>query len=107
MQACEELKVACVEEIQQKLGCKLAYTTVLTVLGRLYNKGDLSREKRGRRYYYAVKEKKRLSYLKEFLKRHFFSSMDVVSHFLKEDKNLKAEDLEKIEKLIQEARKRL
>lgn len=46
---------ASVQEIQAKLargGTELAYTTVMTVLGRLYEKGVVSRERDGRRYLY-------------------------------------------------------
>lgn len=34
-------------------GSELAYTTVLTVLGRLHEKGQITREKRGRAYVYT------------------------------------------------------
>jgi predicted transcriptional regulator len=46
-----------VQEIQAALarsGHDLAYTTVMTVLGRLHEKGLLSRTKDGRRYVYRL-----------------------------------------------------
>jgi predicted transcriptional regulator len=41
-------------EVQDELGDDLAYTTVMTTLGRLYDKGALSREPAGRAYAYRV-----------------------------------------------------
>ena len=40
--------------VQGELGGKLAYTTVMTALSRLYDKGVVSREKRGRAYAYTA-----------------------------------------------------
>lgn len=48
---------ASVQEIQEALarsGQELAYTTVMTVLGRLHEKGLLVRSKDGRRYLYRL-----------------------------------------------------
>jgi predicted transcriptional regulator len=45
-----------VHDIQAKLGTsgkKLAYTTVMTILSRLYEKGLLKREKNGRQFLYS------------------------------------------------------
>lgn len=39
-------------EVQRVLGDDLAYTTVLTILARLHEKGTLQRERRGRAYAY-------------------------------------------------------
>jgi BlaI family transcriptional regulator, penicillinase repressor len=38
----------------QGAGAKLAYTTVMTVLSRLHEKGVLTRERDGKRFYYAA-----------------------------------------------------
>ena len=46
-----------VQEVQAELakaGHELAYTTVMTVLGRLHDKRMLVREKEGRRFVYAL-----------------------------------------------------
>lgn len=40
-------------EVQAELGDDLAYSTVVTILTRLHDKGVLAREKRGRAYAYA------------------------------------------------------
>jgi predicted transcriptional regulator len=39
-------------EVQERLGDELAYTTVMTVLARLYDKGLVTRERAGRAYAY-------------------------------------------------------
>src|SRR3954453_7283622 len=39
-------------EVQAELGDELAYTTVMTALARLHEKGMVSRERRGRAYAY-------------------------------------------------------
>lgn len=56
MTALREKAPAGVQEILDRLsdsGTELAYTTVLTVLSRLHEKGVLVREREGRRYLYA------------------------------------------------------
>jgi predicted transcriptional regulator len=40
-------------EVRDRLGCGLAYTTVVTILSRLHAKGVLTRLKTGRAYTYA------------------------------------------------------
>jgi predicted transcriptional regulator len=40
-------------EVRDQLGGELAYTTVVTILSRLYGKGVLGRRKAGRAYVYA------------------------------------------------------
>ncbi|MGW4482924.1 BlaI/MecI/CopY family transcriptional regulator [Amycolatopsis sp. NPDC004368] len=39
-------------EVQERLGGALAYTTVVTILSRLFEKGVATREKRGRSFAY-------------------------------------------------------
>jgi predicted transcriptional regulator len=41
-------------EVLAQLGAELAYTTVMTTLTRLYEKGTLTRERVGRSFAYAV-----------------------------------------------------
>lgn len=43
-------------EVQQRLSRELAYTTVVTILSRLYDKGVLTREKQGRSFAYRPVE---------------------------------------------------
>ncbi|GAA3583069.1 BlaI/MecI/CopY family transcriptional regulator [Amycolatopsis ultiminotia] len=41
-------------DVQERLGGGLAYTTVVTILSRLYEKGVASREKQGRSFTYRA-----------------------------------------------------
>jgi predicted transcriptional regulator len=41
-------------EVQERLGGDLAYTTVVTILSRLHEKGVADREKKGRSYRYRA-----------------------------------------------------
>lgn len=42
-----------VRDVREALGARLAYTTVMTTLDRLYKKGLLERQRRGRAFLYA------------------------------------------------------
>lgn len=41
-------------EVRERLDVELAYTTVMTILGRLYEKGRAHREPRGRAFAYSA-----------------------------------------------------
>jgi predicted transcriptional regulator len=43
-----------VRDLHAEIGSRLAYTTIMTTLDRLYKKGLLSREKRGKAFYYVA-----------------------------------------------------
>jgi len=47
------LKEASVRQVNESLGEKFAYTTVMTTLDRLYKKGFLTRRKEGKAFLYA------------------------------------------------------
>ena len=53
----EPMSVAAVAANLADRGQKLAYTTVLTILTRLYKKGLLSREKQGRQFLFKLAHK--------------------------------------------------
>jgi predicted transcriptional regulator len=44
-----------VRDLHSETGSRLAYTTIMTTLDRLYKKGLLNRRKGGRAYYYSAK----------------------------------------------------
>lgn len=46
---------ASVREVHAEYASRLAYTTVMTTLDRLYKKGLLSRRKQGRAFYYSAR----------------------------------------------------
>jgi predicted transcriptional regulator len=46
--------VAAIQALLARKGSALAYTTVMTVLSRLHEKGALTREKQGKRFVYST-----------------------------------------------------
>lgn len=98
-----------VSEIQSFLkvgGQDLAYTTVMTVLVRLYKKELVKRKKDGRQYLYTVVQKKDSSPTKilEKVKRSLFGSESLkpILGLLDSDDELTKKDLEELKKAIEE-----
>ncbi|MCB1110208.1 MAG: BlaI/MecI/CopY family transcriptional regulator [Chlamydiia bacterium] len=91
-----------VGDVVQKLGGKSAYTTVMTVMTRLHEKGILKRTKEGRSYRYF---KKKSPFLKRLKSRFLGASpSEVFSAFLEEE--IDPAELHKIETMIQEHKKK-
>ena len=87
-----------VSDVISKLGGSSAYTTVMTVMTRLFEKGILKRKKMGRSYLYS---QKKAPLLKRLTSRfHGASPSEIFSTFLEGD--LETEELKKIEKMIEE-----
>lgn len=84
----------------------LAYTTVMTVLIRLYNKGLIKRKKEGRQYLYSMERKKDFSPIKilERVKKSLFGSnrLQPILGLLDSDENLSISDLEELRRTINE-----
>jgi predicted transcriptional regulator len=59
-----------VRDLHQELGGRLAYTTLMTTLDRLYKKGLLRRHKQGKAYFYSPVLSERE--YQESLTQHFF-----------------------------------
>ena len=91
-----------VSDVVSFLGKDSAYTTIMTVLSRLYEKGVLTRVKEGRLYLYSMKKAPLLRRLKEKLFKA--KPSEIVSYFLEEKMDLK--ELEKIEAMIKEHKKK-
>lgn len=93
------------ENIQSKR--KLAYTTVMTVMGRLVEKGVLDRDKSGRAYLYSplVSKSSMLGTSLKSLADQYFEGVvpSLVSHLLEHDVSDK--QLADIEKTIRRLRK--
>ena len=98
-----------VRQVVDKLGGKLAYTTVMTTLDRLYKKGLLAREREGNAYVYqaamtqdeyhqALVEETITSLMKE-------SAGPVLTAFVDTAANLDEEHLRKLEELIADKRR--
>ncbi len=98
-----------VKEALEKLPGESRYTTVMTVMNRLVEKGELSREKKGRQYEYSIASKKATHSfsLLDRLKAKLFGgkSLEMISYLLEDADDISDQHLAEIEKTISEARK--
>ena len=97
-----------VRQVFDALGRKGSYTTIMTVMTRLAEKGELFREKKGKQYIYtAHTEQTPNSFpLLKKLKELFFGGDGgaLVSHFLKQEV-LSTQELEELAALIEEKKR--
>ena len=96
-----------VKDVQQALGGHDNYNTIMTVMARLAEKKQLSRTKVGLQYQYTLltQEVESPSLLKK-MKQKFFGvkTSTLVNHFIETADDLTEEDLEKMEKMLQQVR---
>lgn len=107
MQVLWDLERGTVREVYEVLRERrqVAYTTVMTVMGVLEEKGHLRRRKEGRAFLYAPtrpRQKVLASMVDEFVGRVFGGSARPLVLGLAKDKKLSAEDLREIERLLKE-----
>lgn len=100
-----ELGRATVRDVYTRLGSEGGYTTIMTVMGRMADKGELAREKAGKRYVYWIAPQKE-SPAKNVLRRiqdKIFGGKGaaMVSYLLEVDQEISDQELEEIEQLIQ------
>jgi predicted transcriptional regulator len=108
-----KLEEASVAVVHEQLGGRLAYTTIMTTLDRLYKKGILQRRKQGRAFYYSVcfsreqfKQglvKKALNYL---LQEHSPETAPLMAYLVETFKEHDARLLDELERMIQQSRER-
>lgn len=95
-----------VEALRDKRGP--AYTTVMTVMGRLADKQLLSRRKRGRAYVYAAlrsRDELAGSVLQSVVRRLYHGAAGrAIAHLLEADERVDEAELERIERLIRSRR---
>jgi len=98
-----------VNQIQIQLkssGHDLAYTTVMTVLVRLFKKGLVKRKKEGRQFLYSAQQKKETSPFKIFerVKNSLFGTerLKPILSLLDSDEDLTKEELLTLKKAIDE-----
>jgi predicted transcriptional regulator len=87
---------------------KIAYTTVMTMMGILEQKGRLSKTQRDRAYVYSPTEPQGEvvgSMVHDFLRRVFDGSAKPLLVHLLENKNISQEELDEISKLAKKRRK--
>src|SRR5579885_2362243 len=88
---------------------KIAYTTVMTMMGILEQKGHLKKSADERAYVYTPAQPQREvlgNMVHDFLKRVFNGSAKPLLIHLVEDKKLSPEELDEIRKLIKDRRKK-
>ena len=97
-----------VNEVKDKLGDELAYTTVLTILRTLEQKGYVRHEEEGRvhRYFAAVKEEAaRKSALQHLTGKLFNGSAELLFTHLVADKKLSKDQIQRMRDLLAKNRK--
>ena len=103
MQVLWEHGPSVVNEVKEKLADDLAYTTVLTILRTLEQKGYVKHEEEGRvhRYFASVKEDAaRKSALQHLTGKLFKGSSELLFTHLVSDKKLSAEQILRIRELL-------
>ena len=88
---------------------KIAYTTVMTMMGILEQKGHLTKSADERAYVYTPAQPQREvvgNMIQDFLKRVFNGSAKPLLVHLVEDKKLSSEELDEIRKLLKDKRRK-
>ena len=108
LQTVQKLGRATVRDVYASLGSEGSYTTIMTVMSRMADKGELMREKEGKQYFYWI-ESTNQAPSKNILQRiqdKIFGgkSTAMVSYLLEADQEISDQELAEIEKLIQKRR---
>lgn len=107
MQVLWDLERGTVRDVYEILRARrqVAYTTVMTMMGILEEKGHLKRRKEGRAFLYTPKKPRQkvlASMVDEFVGRVFGGSARPLVLGLAKDKKLSEEDLREIERVLKE-----
>lgn len=105
MQVLWDLGSGTVSEVQEVLADELAYTTVLTILRTLDEKGHVRHETEGRAYRYfpsVERAEARTSALRHVLDRVFAGSPETLLTHLVSDRDLTPEEIERMRRLLEE-----
>ena len=100
-----DLDAATVAEVQERLGDKLVYTTVLTILRTLEEKGHAGHKQEGKAYRYrpaVERERAGASAVNRLVGKLFRGSPELLLTHLVEDRDLSTEDLERMKQLLDE-----
>lgn len=95
-----------VKEVLRALGSQDNYSTVMTVMNRLVEKGVLNRERCGLQCQYWISEKSTSTSLLDRFKEKLFGmkTSAMVSYLLESDENLTEEDFTQMEKMLRAAK---
>jgi BlaI family penicillinase repressor len=102
-----ELGSGTVAEVRERLPADLAYTTVLTILRNLEEKGFVSHDAEGRAHRYfprVARQTARKTALARLVDKLFHGSPDLLLAQLVADRNLTAADLRRLRKQLDEER---
>ena len=100
-----ELDSATVAEVQERLTDELAYTTVLTILRTLEEKGHVRHEEEGRAYrYYPLvdREAAGASAVRRLVRKLFAGSPEMLLTHLVQERGLTSDQLETMRKMLEE-----
>jgi predicted transcriptional regulator len=100
-----ELDSATVAEVQERLTDELAYTTVLTILRTLEEKGHVRHEEEGRAYrYYPLvdREAAGASAVRRLVRKLFAGSPEMLLTHLVQERGLTADQLETMRRMLEE-----
>lgn len=108
LQTVRKLGRVTVRDVYASLGSEGSYTTVMTVMSRMADKGELMREKEGKQYFYWI-ESTNQAPSKNILQRiqdKIFGgkSTAMVSYLLEADQEISDQELAEIAELIQKRR---
>ena len=103
-----KIKQATVRDVYDALGQSGSYTTIMTVMSRLAEKGELTREKKGKQYLYwiqAKNEKGAKNILRRIQEKIFGGRpAAMVSYLLESEEKLTDQELRELEEFIQKRR---
>ncbi len=106
-----EKKEASVFDVQNSIGKDVAYTTILTVLSRMFTKGMVDRSKVGKNYVFSIKMEKSqaISSMLDKIKKSIFGgkSFQMVNYLIDNADDIHDEELALISKLIEKRKKEL
>jgi predicted transcriptional regulator len=106
-----EKKEASVYEVQHAIGKDVAYTTILTVLSRMFSKGMVDRSKVGKNYVYSIKVGKNqaVTSMLDKIKKSVFGgkSFQMVNYLIDNADDIQDEELVLISNLIEKRKKEL
>src|SRR5262245_21627042 len=102
---------ATVREVYEELlkSRKIAYTTVMTMMGVLEQKGRLSKTQKDRAYVYSPTESRGEvvgSMVQDFVKKVFDGSAKPLLVHLAEDKKINQKELDEISELLKKQRRK-
>ena len=111
MQVVWELGGGTVRQVHERINLNrpLAYTTVMTMMGILEDKGHLTRTKHGRAYHYEpVRPKSQVisHMVDDFVSKVFAGSARPLVLSLVKDRKLSRRDIEEIKRLIEDGDER-